>query len=79
MKKKICNFYLIRKSKRDANSSSTSQNLNYLNVEYLVVLDSTAWDFFVSVYGNMDADLMNVYIKIYFIHIVNGVGFNQIS
>jgi hypothetical protein len=70
-------LYLIRKSKRDAsNSSSTSQNINYLNVEYLVVLDSTAWDFFNSVYGNMEADLMNVYIKIYFIHIVNGVGLN---
>ena len=70
-------LYLIRKSKRDAsNSSSTSQNINYLNVEYLIVLDSTAWDFFNSVYGNMEADLMNVYIKIYFIHIVNGVGLN---
>jgi hypothetical protein len=70
-------LYLIRKSKRDAsNSSSTSQNINYLNVEYLIVLDSTAWDFFNSVYGNMEADLMNVYIKIYFIHIVNGVCLN---
>jgi hypothetical protein len=70
-------LYLIRKSKREvSNSSSTSQNINYLNVEYLVVLDSTAWDFFNSVYGNMEADLMNVYIKIYFIHIVNGVGLN---
>jgi hypothetical protein len=43
-------------------------------VEYLVVLDSTAWDFISSVYDNMDDGLKHVYIQIFFIHIVNGVG-----
>jgi hypothetical protein len=78
---KYCKFYSKRKSKRQVSVSSSfsiDQNINYLNVEYLVVLDKSALDFFISVYGNIDDDLMNLYINIFFIHIVNGVGFNQI-
>jgi hypothetical protein len=47
-------------------------------VEYLIVLDRTAWDFLSSVYDNLDDGLKRVYIQIYFIHVVNGVGLNQI-
>ncbi len=46
-------------------------------MEYLIVLDSTAWDFLSSVYDNLDDGLKRVYINIYFIHVVNGVGLNQ--
>ena len=47
-------------------------------MEYLIVLDRTAWDFLSSVYDNLDDGLKRVYINIYFIHVVNGVGLNQI-
>ncbi len=47
-------------------------------MEYLIVLDRTAWDFLSSVYDNLDDGLKRVYIQIYFIHVVNGVGLNQI-
>ena len=42
-------------------------------VELLVVLDSTVYEFFQGVYGNLNDSIVNDYIKIFFIHVVNGV------
>ena len=43
-------------------------------VEYLVVIDSGVYDFFVSLYGsNMPTDYINDYINIYFTQLINGV------
>jgi hypothetical protein len=47
--------------------------VNNLFVEYLVVIDSSVYNVFKSLYGNLNPSLMNQYINIFFSQIVNGV------
>jgi hypothetical protein len=43
-------------------------------VEYLAVIDSGVYNFFVSLYGsNMPTEYINDYINIYFTQLINGV------
>ena len=46
---------------------------NNLTVEYLVVIDSTVYNQFVSLYGNLSDSSMKTYIFNYFQLMVNGV------
>ena len=52
--------------------------MNNLFVEYLVVIDSSVYNVFLSNYGNLSPSLMNQYINIFFAQIVNGVRFSSI-
>ena len=44
-----------------------------LLVQLLVVIDSTVYEFFQSVFANFGDSIMIDYIKIFFGHVVNGV------
>ena len=46
---------------------------NNLFVEYLIAIDSSVYNIFSSLYGNLDRSLMANYINIFFAQVVNGV------
>jgi hypothetical protein len=61
------------RSKRDVSNENNFIVKNDLFVELLVVLDSTVYEFFQSVFGNFGDSIITDYIKIFFSHVVNGV------
>jgi hypothetical protein len=70
-KEKYYCFFISQRSKRQTTSVVARNNLF---VEYLAVIDSGVYDFFVSLYGsNMPTDYINDYINIYFTQLINGV------
>ena len=63
-------FHLSHVSKRAV--SVVARNTLY--VEYLAVIESGTYNYFVSLYGaNMPNALINDYINIYFTQLINGV------
>ena len=47
---------------------------NKLNIEYLAVVESGTYNYFVSLYGaNIPSTFINDYINIYFTQLINGV------
>ena len=42
-------------------------------IQYLVVIDTTVYNRFVSLYGNLSTSLITQYINIHFEQMVNGV------
>jgi hypothetical protein len=68
---KIIFFFALsisRRSKRAINGRAVS-----FFVEYLVVIDSTVYAKFTSLYGSLNADVLFQYIKIFYCHLVNGI------
>ena len=60
------------RAKRQAIVNGTSRVLN-LFVEYLVVIDSSVYNDFVALYGNITTSLMAQYLNIFFAQLINGV------
>jgi hypothetical protein len=56
------------RSRRSINGQAVS-----FYIEYLIVIDSTVYASFQSLYANLSTDLMYEYIKIFYSHLVNGV------
>jgi hypothetical protein len=67
-------FFWFQFSQKFKRQAATVVARNNLFVEYLAVIDSGTYDFFVSLYGsNMPSQYVNDYINIYLTHLVNGV------
>ena len=60
--------------KRDDSPLFNQSRVN-LFVDYLVVIDSSVYNLFLSQYGYMPDSLITNYINIFFCHLVNGVSF----
>lgn len=61
-----------RRPKRQKSNISPNRP-NNLFLEYLIVIDSSVYNMFLLDYGNLNPSLMNQYINIFFMQIVNGV------
>jgi hypothetical protein len=62
------------KNQRSKRQTASVVARNNLFVEYLAVIDSGTYNFFVSLYGsNMPSQYINDYINIHFTQLINGV------
>ena len=64
----FCRNNSIRKKRSDSNAQ------NFF-IEYLIVIDDTVYNQFVSLFGNLNDSLLMDYINIFFCQIINGVNF----
>ena len=72
--KKLASFENKRniRHKRDSSIPDTHNQKN-LFIDYLVVIDSSVYNQFIQIYGNMPISLITNYINIFFCHVINGV------